>query len=172
MSNACAKCEEMRKPGPQSRSMAAAHLHEDQSQREDNGSTRYTYYQCPISGARWMQTYDYEDHGRYWDEITGEDSFARIMTSLKSGAGYVHLDTQPPQCATTPDLAAKFAELRQAAIDRGERVAYLFTHEHNAKFSPLPPRFVLATGVTMDQAKQLLSAGAEWIGAAHHKPPV
>ena len=99
-----------------------------------------------------------------------ENSFERMMGVLRDGTGEVELDVETPQSATSLKLAGQFAWERQKRIDDGERVAYLYTHEHDAKLAPLKRRWVLCTGVTFDQARQLLTAGAKWIGPEHHNP--
>lgn len=99
-----------------------------------------------------------------------DESFDRMMKVLKDKTGEVELTVESPHTSPDPALAGQFAWERDQRIKSGERVAYLYTHEHDAKMAPLKRRWVLCTGVTREQAKQLLDAGARWIGHDHYKP--
>ena len=96
--------------------------------------------------------------------------FDRLMDALRDGTGRVELDLVKTQVATTPQLASEFSEIAMKARRAGERVAFLYSHEHDAKLAPQPPRFTCSAGVTGDQAVALRRAGAKWIGIEFYDP--
>ena len=101
-----------------------------------------------------------------------DDFYDRMMTAMRDGSGYVEVDVEPHHTSASAHAASVMADMRAERIRKGERVAYLYSHEHDAKLAASGHReWVLATGVTMDQAKALLAAGAKWVGPELQKPP-
>jgi ABC-type cobalamin/Fe3+-siderophores transport system ATPase subunit len=98
---------------------------------------------------------------------------ALLLEHLRTKTGEVELDVPAPQASGDAAAAARLAQARQAAIRRGDRVAYLYklvdgrrtTGSNGAAHRP-----DLTTAVTETECSALIAAGAKWIGPAEHAP--
>jgi len=99
--------------------------------------------------------------------------FAQLLEHLRSKTGEVELDVPAPQGNGDAATAARLGRARQAAIRRGDRVAYLYKLEdghraHGANGAAHRPD--LATAVTETECSALSAGGAKWIGPAEYVP--
>ena len=100
-------------------------------------------------------------------------SYDELKAALTNGTGIVELDEGQPQGFANSLVAArKAAYEQQERITHGERVAYLYTKEYDAECARggMPRAAAIEMAVTMQQAQELVSLGAKWIGAEVYRP--
>jgi ABC-type uncharacterized transport system ATPase subunit len=99
--------------------------------------------------------------------------FALLLEHLRHKTGEVELDLPSPQSSADATTASRLAQARQAAIRRGDRVAYLYKLVDGRR-SPgsngSDRRPSLLTSVTENECRTLIVSGARWIGPAEHAP--
>jgi predicted ATPase len=99
--------------------------------------------------------------------------FELLMQHLRGGTGEVELDVPSPGGSSDEAVASRLARARQAAIRRGDRVAHLYNLVGGKR-----PRLavgsgegpILETGVTENECRTLIAAGAKWIGPKRYAP--
>jgi hypothetical protein len=99
--------------------------------------------------------------------------FALLLEHLRNRTGEVELDVPAPQVSGDAATATRLARTRQAAIRRGDRVAYLYKLVDGRRApgsNGAEQRPSLATSVTETECSVLIGAGAKWIGPAEHAP--
>lgn len=99
--------------------------------------------------------------------------FELLLEHLRNKTGEVELDLPAPQGNGDAATAARLARARQAAIRRGDRVAYLYKlvdGRRGSSSNGAEHRSSLATSVTETECRALLAAGAKWIGPAADAP--
>lgn len=99
--------------------------------------------------------------------------FALLLEHLRNKTGEVELDVPAPQGNGDAATAARLARARQAAIRRGDRVAYLYKLIDGLRApgrNGAAHRPDLATGVTETECSALIAVGAKWIGPVEHAP--
>jgi len=98
---------------------------------------------------------------------------ALLLEHLRAGTGEVELDAPAPQASGDAATAARLARARQAAIRRGDRVAYLYklvNGRRTAGSNGAAHHPDLATSVTETECRALVAAGAKWVGPAEQAP--
>lgn len=98
---------------------------------------------------------------------------ALLLEHLRARTGEVELDVPAPQASGDAATAARLTRARQAAIRRGDRVAYLYKLVDGHR----PPgsngavhRPDLTTSITETECRALIAAGAKWIGSPECAP--
>jgi ABC-type uncharacterized transport system ATPase subunit len=99
--------------------------------------------------------------------------FELLMQHLRGRTGKVELDVPSPPGASDEAVASRLARARQAAIRRGDRVAKLYRLADGKR-----PKLAdgteegpeLETGVTENECRALIDAGAKWVGPKHQVP--
>ncbi len=99
--------------------------------------------------------------------------FELLMQHLRGGTGEVELDVPPPQGSADEAVASRLARARQAAIRRGDRLAKLYKLVQGKR-----PKLAdgtgegpeLETGVTENECRALIAAGAKWVGPKQYAP--
>lgn len=99
--------------------------------------------------------------------------FELLMRHLRGGTAEVELDVPSPPGSADEAVASRVARARQVAIRRGDRVAQLYKlvdgkRPQRADGSEEDPD--LETGVTENECRALIAAGAKWIGPKHYAP--
>jgi predicted ATPase len=99
--------------------------------------------------------------------------FPLLLEHLRNKTGEVELDVPSPQSSGDAATATRLTRARQAAIRRGDRVAYLYKRVDgrrpvSSNGSAQHPD--LATSVTENECRALIATGATWIGPAEHVP--
>lgn len=100
-------------------------------------------------------------------------SYDELKAALTNGSGIVELSEVRSQAiANTASAAAAAARDHRESIERRECVAYLYTKEYDAECAArgLPRAAAVEIPVTLEQARELLSLGATWVGAEAHRP--
>ena len=98
--------------------------------------------------------------------------FEDLRAALSNG-GVVEIDV-----GMNPGVGNDYRSAQQAsrghaeAISRGERVAHLYTKECDAQCAAqsMPRAAALTIGATLEQVRELIAAGAKWIGPEAFKP--
>lgn len=99
--------------------------------------------------------------------------FPLLLEHLRHKSGEVELDLPSPQSSADAATASRLAQARQAAIRRGDRVAYLYKLVDGRRApgsNGTDQRPSLSTSVTENEGRTLMAAGATWIGPAEHAP--
>jgi hypothetical protein len=78
------------------------------------------------------------------------ESYEQLRAGLRDRTAFVHLDVRPPRDAPTKQL-----------------VAYVFELAPGDQGPARPQGQAVGVAVTLEQARELLAAGAEWKGPAH-----
>lgn len=107
--------------------------------------------------------------GRMLPNMT-ENHLERMLAALRDGSGWVELDAFYAEGSSSYQVARENAVRASEANEKGERRAFLFTADFNARLAPQRPRPALSATVTFEEARQLLVAGAKWVGPAHSTP--
>jgi ABC-type uncharacterized transport system ATPase subunit len=99
--------------------------------------------------------------------------FSLLMEHLRAKTAEVELDVPSPQSSGDAGTATRLARARQAAIRKGDRVAHLYKlvdglRPQGADGSDQRPS--LMTGVTENECRALIAAGARWIGPDVYAP--
>jgi hypothetical protein len=81
------------------------------------------------------------------------EAYEQLRAALRDRTGFVCLDLQPPRDAPTRQL-----------------IAFLFALAPGDQ--PRPQGEAMRVLVTLEQARELLAAGAEWKGPAHMRAEV
>lgn len=99
------------------------------------------------------------------------DNFERLRSALRDGTGTVELDAEEPHVSGNYAAASEMAASRHKSIKDGERVAFLYGLDRDRKMEAAGvPQWTLQIGVTREQALELLSLGATWVGHEHERP--
>lgn len=98
--------------------------------------------------------------------------FSQLMEHLRQKTAEVELDVPSPQSSGDAATATRLARGRQAAIRRGDRVArvYPLVDGQRAPNANGEKRPNLTTGITENESRALLAAGAKWMGPASYAP--
>jgi ABC-type cobalamin/Fe3+-siderophores transport system ATPase subunit len=99
--------------------------------------------------------------------------FELLLEHLRDRTGDVELDLPAPQGNGDAATVARLARARQAAIRRGDRVAYLYKlvdGQRAARSNGAAHHPDLATSVTETECRSLVASGAKWLGPAEHAP--
>lgn len=99
--------------------------------------------------------------------------FELLMRHLHAGTGEVELDVPAPPGSADEAVASRLARERQAAVRRGDRVAYLYELVNGARAKHVDGDEEgpdLETSVTANECRTLIAAGAKWVGPKHHAP--
>lgn len=99
--------------------------------------------------------------------------FERLMKHLREKTAEVELDVPWPPGSAVPVAAIQVVRQHQEAIRRGDRVAYVYRLVDGKR--PMladgeEERAELETGVTENECRVLLAAGARWIGPPAYMP--
>ncbi len=97
----------------------------------------------------------------------------KMTEALSYGTGRVELNVEAPVTMPGAENLALLAELdkaRTASIHSGHRVARLLLHENDHVRKLAPRRHDGETGVSNEQALELMSLGAKWVGHDHYRP--
>jgi hypothetical protein len=98
------------------------------------------------------------------------EHLGRMMAALREGMGRVELDAYYAEGSSSYRVAGENAERANEANERGERRAFLYTTEYSTKLAPQRPRPALSASATQEEVKQLLLAGAKWVGPDRYLP--
>lgn len=83
------------------------------------------------------------------------ESYEQMLTALRDGHVFVHVDVQPPRDAPTKQF-----------------IASLFQPAPGEQRPARPQGQPSSLAVTPQQARELLAAGAEWMGPTHLRAEV
>lgn len=100
-----------------------------------------------------------------------EMSFEDLKSALANGTGFVEVDVEGgAACVSNDPLVARQGAIERAVrITAGEREARLYMTEPTRPASLLRSPDI-ALGVTLEQARELLSLGAKWVGPDVYRP--
>ncbi len=87
---------------------------------------------------------------------------ATLIKHLREGTGRVELDLPPPQSSGSIEVAARLARERRIAIGQGTRAAHLYVAPEFSK--------TLSVRVTEGESRELMDAGATWVGPDLYAP--